>query len=208
VIDYKPIIDPTKFTTKIDNPYFPLVPGMVKVFDGSLGGVARHTVVTVTHDTKVIDGVTTLVIHDVVTSPGALVEDTWDWYAQDNLGNVWYFGEDAKAYETGNLVSTKGSWTAGVDGAQPGMVMQGSPQLNANYRQEYAKGAQDQATVLRLDGQTSVPAGSFTNLLVTVDFTALEPDKIENKFYAKGIGLVYAFGAKEALFTKLTSATH
>lgn len=144
----------------------------------------------------------------MVTSAGAMVEDTYDWYAQHVDGSVWYFGEDTKEYERGKVSSTKGTWTGGVNGARPGIIMQADPRPQRTYHQEYYTGeAEDMATVLRLDGTTTVPAGTYKGALVTVDFTPLEPDKIENKYYARGVGFVYGKAAKDALETKLVSVT-
>ncbi|HMA54767.1 MAG TPA: hypothetical protein VKT17_09910, partial [Acidobacteriota bacterium] len=118
-------------------------------------------------------------------------EQTLDWYAQDNLGNVWYFGEDTKEFVNGVIVSTAGSWLAGVDGGLPGMVMEADPQVGDTYREEYLKKvAEDMATVLSLNGTAQVPYGSFTDCLVTGNFTRLEKKVVENKWYARGIGMV------------------
>ena len=183
--------DPTMFDARITNPWMPWTPGTRWVFLGhSLDGV-EHEVVTVTDRTKVVEGVTTTVVHDEVRgSGGRLLEDTDDWYAQDYTGNVWYFGEDTKDY-SGGAVDTSGSWEAGVDGAKPGIVMLADPRAGKTYRQEYKPGsAEDQATVLGTNASTTVPIGHLTGLLETRDFTRLEPRGDEHKLYAKGIGVV------------------
>ena len=148
--------------------------------------------VTVTDRSKIIEGVRAVVVHDrVTTEAGELVEDTYDWYAQDREGNVWYLGEDTKAYE-GKNVSTEGSWEHGVDGAKAGVAMPGEPWVGLSYYQELYRGhAEDAGEVLDLDASAKVPYGSFENLLKTADTTALEPDLIEHKYYAPGIGMVY-----------------
>lgn len=134
---------------------------------------------------------TCVVVRDEVRVNGELAELTLDWYAQDLDGSVWYFGEDSRDYENGKVVSTKGSWQAGVDGAQPGVIMPGKPKAGLAYRQEYYAGeAEDQAKVVALDGTARVPFGSFDGLLVTEDSTPLEPDVLERKYYARGIGVV------------------
>ena len=190
---YAPTIDPAAFTDQITNQYFPLTPGMTYVYEGSADGVAEHNEVTVTRDTKMILGVRCVVVHDTVTQDGEVVEDTLDWYAQDSEGNVWYFGEDTKEYENGVVTSTAGSWEAGVDGAQPGIVMKASPQVGDEYRQEYYAGeAEDMAKVLSISDAKTVPAGSYTDVVETEDFSPLEPDIVERKYYAPGIGFVYS----------------
>jgi len=188
---YTPNIDPSKFTSKIDNPHFPLTPGTTYIYEGPTDEGTEHNEVTVTHDTKTILGVDCVVVHDTVSRDGELIEDTLDWYAQDSDGNVWYFGEDSKSYENGQVVSTEGSWEAGVDGAQPGIIMEAHPQAGDSYRQEYYAGhAEDMADVLSLSESVSVPYGDFTQTLKTKDWTPLEPTVIENKYYAKGVGFV------------------
>jgi hypothetical protein len=149
-------------------------------------------VVSVTDRTKVILGVTTTVVHDQVFSAnGDLAEDTFDWYAQDRFGNVWYFGEDTAEYANGKVSSTKGSWEAGVGGAQPGVVMLAQPTVGESYHQEFLRGeAEDVGTVVAIDDRVSVPYGSFDHVLVTEDTTPLEPQILEHKFYAPGIGVV------------------
>lgn len=183
--------DPDRFTTTIDNPYFPLTPGTVMRFRESGDDGPGRVVTRVTYRTKVVQGVTCVVVRDKAYSGGELVEDTRDWYAQDRQGNVWYFGENTKEYENGQVVSTAGSWKAGRDGARAGIVMKAHPRVGQTYYQEYYPGvAEDEATVLSLDESVTVPYGSFDNVLKTKDFTALEPDKVERKFYARGVGPV------------------
>jgi hypothetical protein len=147
--------------------------------------------VTVTSKAKKIAGIDATVVHDVVSEGGDLVEDTWDWYAQDAAGNIWYLGEDTKEYEKGKIKTTEGSWQAGVDGAQAGIILPADPKVGMAYRQEYYKGeAEDAAEILSVDERAEVPYGSFDHVLQTKDYTPLEPDLVEHKFYAKGIGPV------------------
>ena len=148
--------------------------------------------VYVTDETKEILGVTCIVVKDTVwDEDDELVEDTYDWYAQDKDGNVWYFGEDSKEYENGEVVSTKGSWESGVDGAKPGIIMEANPKVGNSYYQEYYEGeAEDMAEVISLGEPVSVPYDSFKNCLKTKEWTPLEPDIIANKYYAPGIGFV------------------
>jgi hypothetical protein len=185
-------LDPADFTTEIDNPYWPMSPGSRWVYretDGK-GGVQRVDV-TVTNRTKVVDGVEAVVVHDLVTEQGETVEDTFDWYAQDSDGNVWYLGEDTKEYENGKVVSTEGSWEAGVDGAQAGIIVPGEPEQGLTYREEhYAGEAEDAAEVLSLEGSAQVPFGTFSDALITRNFTPLDPNNVELKFYARGVGPV------------------
>jgi len=187
---YDPKIDPAEFVTKIDepNPLWPLVSGTKTVFEGA----GEHIEVTVTDQTKVIMGVTCVVVRDTVTEDGELVEDTYDWFAQDKDGNVWYFGEDSKEYDGGEVVSAAGSWEAGVDGAKPGIVMHKvQPPTEHSYRQEYyACEAEDMAEVVNVDVSVGVPAGSYDHCLKTREFTPLEPGVSEYKYYCDGVGLV------------------
>jgi hypothetical protein len=180
------------FTTRIDNPYWPMTPGSRWISREREAGHTYRVVVTVTGRTKVVtSGVRARVVHDIVTERGSKVEDTYDWYAQDRAGNVWYLGEDTKAYEPGKPVSTAGSWEAGVHGAKAGIAMPAHPRVGMDYRQEYYRGhAEDRGRVLRLDGRATVAFGSFPRLLETRDYTRLEPDATEHKFYARGIGPV------------------
>jgi hypothetical protein len=120
---------------------------------------------------------------------GKLTEKTFDYYAQDKKGNVWYFGEDTKEYENGKVVITQGSWEAGKAGAKPGIIMQAHPKVGQSHRQEYSKGsAEDTAKVLALNGSVKVPYGSFDHSLVTKEWSPLEPGVTEHKYYAAGVG--------------------
>jgi len=187
-------LDPATFTTEIDNPYWPMKPGnhwTLRETDGE--GAVKQVNITVTEKTKKVMGIEARVVHDVLTEDGQVVEDTFDWYAQDANGNIWYLGEDTKEFENGKLKSTEGSWEAGVNGAQPGIAVLAKPNPGMAYRQEYLKGqAEDKAKVLSVEGKGKVPNGWFDNALLTEDFTPLEPDLIEHKYYARGIGPVLA----------------
>jgi len=187
-------LDPADFVAQIDNPYLPMAQGARWVYrETDPQGSSQKVKVTVTTHTKRILGIDATVVHDAVTAKGELIENTFDWYAQDNCGNVWYLGENTKEYENGKVVSTAGSWEAGVDGAQPGVVMPADRQVGLSYRQEYYAGeAEDAGGILSLDEHVKVPYGSFDGVLMTKDYTLLDPDVVENKFYAKGIGPVLA----------------
>jgi hypothetical protein len=185
-------LDPADFVARIDNPYWPMAPGGRWTYRETAGdGSVQRVVVTVTDRTKRIAGIDATVVHDVVSEEGEVAEDTSDWYAQDKAGNVWYLGEDTKEYENGKVKTTEGSWEAGVDGAQAGIVVVAQPQVGTAYRQEYYAGeAEDRGKVLSLDERARVPFGSFDGLLMTADTTPLEPKVLEHKYYAKGVGPV------------------
>lgn len=190
--EYRPAIDPANFTHVVDNPSFPLVPGTTYTFLEKEGGEVRNNKVTVTRDTKMILGVKCVVVHDTVSVGGVLQEDTLDWYAQDKQGAVWYFGEATREFKSGGRVSTEGSWEAGVKGAQPGIVMPGSPKPGEPYRQEYLKGeAEDMGQVVAVGETVTVPFGTFTDCVRTKDWSLLERGS-EKKWYARGLGLVRA----------------
>jgi hypothetical protein len=124
-------------------------------------------------------------VHDEVT------EDTYDWYAQDRDGNVWYMGEDSKDYENGQVKSTEGSWEAGVHGALPGIVMQAHPAVGQAYRQEYYKGqAEDMAEVAQVGTTKAIALGQYTDVVVIKEWNPLEPDVVEQKYYAPGVGVI------------------
>jgi hypothetical protein len=186
-------LDPAKFTTEIDNPYWPMKPGSRWVYaENDSTGKREKAVVTVTNKTKKIaNGITARVIRDVVSENGVPVEITDDWYAQDDKGNVWYLGEAVRNYENGNLVDREGSFEAGVDGAQPGILMPADPVPGLSYRQEYYKGkAEDKAAVITVgQEQVEVPYGHFDeDVLMTRDLVPTEPKVQELKFYAPGVG--------------------
>ena len=189
---YQPAFEPSDFVQGIDNLYLPFQPGTTLIYEGVSDGQRERVEVTTTNETKEILGITATVVRDQVFVAGELAEDTFDWYAQDRAGTVWYLGEDTKEYENGKVVSTEGSWEAGVDGAQPGVVMLGDPRPGDTYRQEYYRGeAEDVGRVVALDESVTVPAGAFDEVLVTEDWTPLEPKVLENKFYARGVGVVF-----------------
>ena len=187
-------LDPAEFTTEIDNSWWPMAVGSRWVYrETDAEGAVLRVEVTVTDQTKTIMGIESRVVHDIVTEDGEVKEDTLDWYAQDADGNIWYMGEDTKEYENGKVSSTKGSWEAGVDGAQAGIIVPADPKPGLSYREEYYKGeAEDAAEVLSLDARAKVPFGTFDHGLQTRNVTPLEPDLIEEKLYARGIGMVLA----------------
>jgi hypothetical protein len=182
---YTPHINPAHFTTKVDNEYFPMKPGTTFVYEG---GQERGEM-TVTHHTRMVMGVECVVVEDIEWEGDMLIERTYDWFAQDKEGTVWYFGEDTKEYENGKVVSTKGSWEAGVDGAKAGILMQADPKVGQSYHQEYYPGeAMDMARVLSSNASITVPYGSFDHVLETREWTPLQPGFSERKYYVGGVG--------------------
>lgn len=180
----------------IDNKYMPLTAGTTLIYNGTSDEDPTRNVFTISNETKDILGISTRVIHDNGYVKGKLEETTNDWFAQDDNGNVWYLGE----YTT-DLTNKKnpheGSWEAGVKGAKAGIVMEAEPKVGDSYNQEFAKGvAEDKGTILGLSEKLCVPYGCYSNVLKTKDFSPLEPDIVENKYYAQGIGELKAISIK------------
>ncbi len=188
--DYNPVIDPENFAGTIDNPFLTLTPGRVWVYEGkNEDGETERVEIEVTPDTKMVLGVANTVVREREWVDGELVEDTLDWFVQDKDGNVWYFGEDSKEIENGEVVSTAGSWEAGVNGAKPGIIMKANPQIGDAYRQEFLKGeAEDMGKVLGTNEAVTIGLGNYQNCLQTQDWTPLDPEVVEHKFYSKEIG--------------------
>ena len=188
--DYRPTIDPANFQITVDNPYYPLVPGTTYRFVETARGERNETEVTVTHETKRVMGVECVVVRDAVTENGEIAEETYVSIAQDKQGNVWSFGEATREISAGGGVSTQGSWEAGVDGAQPGILMLADPMPSEPYRQGYRVGvAEDMGQVEALGESVTVPAGTFTDTVRTEEWSELESGTAR-KWYAKGIGAV------------------
>lgn len=190
---YDPEIEPEDFMSPAEaaanpNPYFPLAPGLRWVYEG--GGETIE--VTVLEDTKEVAGITAFVVRDVVREDGEIIEDTLDWYALDEEGNVWYLGEHSQSFENGELVSLDGSWKTDVEGAKPGIIMEAAPEVGDAYRQEFLLGdAEDIGEVLSTMATASAPGGACDgDCVVTKDTTPIEPDVLEHKVYAPGIGLI------------------
>jgi hypothetical protein len=202
--DYHPHIDPADFSPNVTNKFFPLTPGKTLVYTGTKDGEKALDLVATTSRTRVIAGVSTRVVQDRLYLDNVLQERTSDYYTQDRCGNVWYFGEDtAELDRHGNVISTEGTWHAGVDGAEPGVFMQAHPQVGRKFRQEWYQGhAEDVFKVVSRSSRITVPYGSFRHALRTEETTALEPDVLDNKYYVKGIGEVAELsvkGPREAL---------
>jgi hypothetical protein len=189
-------LDPSDFRPTSDHPYFPIQPGQRWTYREVEGGSTLQVVVTVSSETELVaNGVEAAIVRDTVSEDGVLLEDTKDWYAQDSEGSVWYLGEDTAEFEDGQLVTREGSFEAGVDGAQPGVIMPADPEPGMVYRQEYYEGAaEDNGAVLALDQQAEAPADHFDGAVLTADTSALEPDVLEYKLYAEGVGLVLTLG--------------
>lgn len=177
--------------TLIDNAYLPLVPGTTYIYEGETDEGTETIEVTVSHLTRKVQGVESAIVLDRAYLDGELVEETFDWYAQDDEGNVWYMGEDSAEYDSGVLVSTDGSWEAGIDGAQAGYIMLADPQVGDEYQQEYYEGeAEDMAEVLLLDAPVTLSDASTYTSLKVYEWTPLDLTAMENKYYAPGVGLV------------------
>ena len=212
-MEYNIEIDPDDFEDdNIDgNDYFVLTPGTTFIYEGQdEDGVAVRVEEEILSETRVVWGVICRVVnareYEDNNGNWDLVEDTFDWYAEDKDGNIWYFGEDSKEIENGEVVSKAGSWEAGVDGALPGIIMLDKPFIGLSYRQEfYEDEAEDVALVLSLTASVTTPYGTFNNCLQTAEWNLLEPGIIEHKFYKEDVGLVYVLAVEgEEGFEALT----
>jgi hypothetical protein len=205
-------LSPTGFSPNVDNPWYPLRPGTVLRYSGVKDGKRTTNVVTVTHRTKLVAGVTCVVVNDRLYAAGKLAEDTVDWFAQDRAGTVWYFGEQTREVDRrGRTVSTEGSWEAGVKGARQGVIMPAHPQVGDAFAQEHFPGhAEDHFKVVSLHTSVTVPYGRFRRrAMLTREWTPLEPGVIDHKYYVRGIGEVEeatARGPRE--FGRLVSISH
>ncbi len=200
-------LDPADFSADITHPYWPMKPGTRWTYRDvdEKGEVQDVVIVSTTETKKLANGITARVVRDTVRSEGQLVEDTFDWYAQDSAGNVWYLGEDTAEFENGKIVTRAGSFEAGAGGALPGILLPAEPQVGQKYRQEYLKGeAEDNGEVLGINQLVEVPTGRYSDALLTRDTSSLEPTVVQYKLYAPGIGPVLALdisggAAREAL---------
>jgi hypothetical protein len=187
---YQPLINPADFVSSITNPYLPLVPNTKFIYREISDEGTAVDEVAVTTDTIRIAGVVCTVVTDVLKNDnGDTLESTEDWYAQDKNGNVWYFGEDTKEYTNGRVSGTAGTWKAGLDGAQPGIIMPERFLPGIPYRQEYLfDEAEDMGRIMSTNETVTVPFGTFNNCVMTEEWSPLEPDVVEHKYYAPGIG--------------------
>ena len=189
--NYAPNVVPGDFVAVVDNPYFPLPIGAEWFYLGHSDAGTERDVVTVLPERRTVMGISAVVVRDTVRLHDEVTEDTYDWYAQDRAGNVWYLGEDTTSYRHGKVVGHGGSWEAGVDGALPGIVMPAHPVAGVAYRQEYRKGvAEDMAEMTNADASLRVRGRRFTAAVVTKEWSPLEPAVVEQKTYAPGIGVV------------------
>jgi hypothetical protein len=192
-----PVFDPNAFVPVVTNPLFPLPLGRRLIYRGTEDDLPETVVTDITFGHKTILGVPVTVVLDRVFLNGELKEKTFDWYAQDKEGNVWYFGEDTKEYDHGKVVSTAGSFEAGKNGAKAGIIMRVHPKVGQVTPQEFAPGiAEDKARVLDLNATITGPYGTFTHCLKQEEFTPLEPDALENKYYCPGVGIVNELDVK------------
>lgn len=177
------------FSTNITNPYFSLPVGRVFTYEGKTKEGVERVEISIPGETEVINGVTTLVYRDKVWLNGEMIEDTRDFLAQDKEGNVWYFGEEVDNYEDGVLIDHNGSWRAGMDGAVAGIWMKAVPVVGTTYKQEYLKGeAEDMADIISVTEKLTISGKSYSNCLKTYDYTPLDPESKEYKFYCKEVG--------------------
>lgn len=184
-------LDPADFSARIDHAYWPMRVGTVWHYVERGGGDVQHVTVRVLRRTRLVDGIRARVVHDVVREQGEIVEDTHDWYAQDSGGSVWYLGEATAEHDDGSPVSTDGSWEHGIDGAQAGVLLPARPVVGCRYREEFKPGeAEDQALILARSESITTPTGDYQRVLHTANTTPLEPDVLENKLYAPGVGPV------------------
>ena len=183
---------PTKWSDRVDNPWFPLIAGTTFIYTGAEDGKAIRDVLRVTHRTRVIEGVRCTVLDDRLYVSGRLAERTTDWSAQDAGGTVWYFGEaTAELDARGRVESREGSWQSGVGGARAGIYMPADPRVGQTFRQELYPGhAEDRFRVLSLRARVSVPYVSSRRALLTKEWTPLEPDVVDHKLYVRGVGMV------------------
>jgi hypothetical protein len=186
-------LDPTRFTADVDHPYFPLRPGTRWTYRevDEEGNVLDVVVVATSRTRRIANGIDARVVRDTVRENGQVIEDTFDWYAQDDDGNVWYLGEDTAEFEDGEITSRDGSFEAGVDGAEPGIIMPAEPAAGQRYRQEFLEGeAEDEGAVLSADELVEAPVGRYDHAVLTRDTNRLEPEVSEYKLYARDVGLV------------------
>lgn len=184
-------LDPARFVRRIDNAWWPMANGTSWRFRRIAGGTTTRIKVAVTNRTRTVRGIEATVVHSVSFVNGELAEDTHDWYAQDSSGNVWYLGKDARQYDNGAVVGTAGSWEAGVDGAQAGIIVPANPEVGTAYREEHRPdGADIRGRIVSFGQPVEVPGGVFARTLVSEATTLLEPRVREHRIFARGVGPV------------------
>ncbi len=188
---YDPQINPSDFITGVNNKYFTLIPGKTLIYETKTDEETERVEVTTLNDTRTVMGIECMIVWDRVFLNDELVEDTMDWFAQDMDGNVWYFGEDSKEIMDGEVKSHTGSWESGIDNAKPGIIMLANPEIGDQYRQEYLiDQAEDMGEVLAMYEKVEVPYGVFESCLKTRDWTPLEKNSDEYKYYSPDTGAV------------------
>jgi len=189
--DYMSQVYPENFVSRVTNSFLPLTPGSTFSFRTETDKGSEIGEIEILNETKTILGITCTVVKDRVYLNNQLIEDTYDWFAQDQNGNVWYMGEQVDNYVNGVIDNHYGSWEAGVDGAEPGIMMAADPAVGLYYRQEhYLNQAEDQAEVVGSNESITVPAGTFKNCIKVRETNPLDPSFLEYKYYASGVGLV------------------
>ena len=191
-VAYKVDVIPLNFTANVTNPWFPLPPGRTLEYRGFNEDGKVKDLFHVSDETQKVGGVTCRVVLDRVFVDGVLVETTRDYYAQDKVGNVWYFGEDTAELESdGSMIGTSGTFHTGEAGALPGIFMTAVPAVGESHRQEYYPGyAEDFYRVDVLSTKVATRYKAFANAMRTREWTPLEPDVLDNKYYVRGIGTV------------------
>jgi hypothetical protein len=188
---YDPDVDAADLSPEIGNSLLPWPVGATWSYQAETDEGLEVIEIAVEAETRAVWGATARVVRDTVYLDDEMIEDTWDWYAQDSIGHVWYLGEETYEYEGGVVVCMCGAWEAGVDGALPGVVMLAAPEVGDVYRQEYLVGeAEDVAEVVALDVTVTVPAGTFEGCVKTRDRSAIDPELDEYKYYCPGVGNV------------------
>ncbi len=204
--------DPSRFTNgRVTNQWFPLKPGTRMVYRGIKDGKHTVDIFYVTHRTRTIQGVTCRAVRDRLRMDGRVEERTVDWYAQSDKGDVWYFGErTAELDRHGNVTSREGSWLAGRDGAKAGIYITAHPRVGQQHRQEYYPGhAEDHFKILDTSAQVKVPMLWSSSAVLTKEWTPLEPNVVDHKYYVRDIGVVLEQSVKGPNETnRLISVSH
>jgi hypothetical protein len=192
--NYQPDISASKFTnsTNLTNVYFPVLAGVTYTYEGQTPDGFEMVEERRLNTTRIVEGIECVAVNYKAYLDGILIEEAEDWYAQDNDGNVWYFGEEVDNFNPdGSFRDHGGSWEAGVDGAKAGIIMLATPTAGAAYREEYFfNEAEDEAEIVNIGLSVTIPYGQFDMCIQTHNWTELEPDLNEHKFYAPGVGLI------------------
>jgi hypothetical protein len=192
VSGYEPVLHASNFVSVIDNKYYPLPVGRTWIYRGVKDGRSQTDTVKVLARTKLVaEGIRARVVSDIATDGSKVLEKTFDWYAQDKQGNVWYVGEDTTAYLPNGKIDKSGSWEAGIHDGEPGLIMKAAPKVPNAYRQEYLAGqAEDTAWIVGGTDSLTVPYGTVHHVLTSLEATRIEPGLYDKKVYAPGVGIV------------------